>query len=1089
MSILFRYLLFKFSSPVKVTKPLSIIFFCLVILIPKIGYSQEKNNYDETSLVLNVQHIGSLDIPAIISSKEEAYLSIIDIFNFLKIKNTPSDNFDSISGFFIIPKDKFLFDKGNNRIVYQGKIFNVPIDDMIRTETGLYLKTNYFGEVFGLECAFSFRNLSITLATKLELPAIREMQQEQMRKNISQLKGEKKADTTIKQQFSWLQLGVADWTLTTTEQRREKNYTRAGISLGAMIAGGEATANLNYISGEPFNSKNQYYNWRYVNNNRPSLRQISVGRLVIPSLSSVYAPLNGIQFTNTSTVYRRSFGTYRISNTTEPGWTVELYVNNVLVNYVKADPSGFYTFDVPLVYGNSAIMLRFYSPWGEERTEKQNITIPFNFLQPKQFEYNISGGIVEDDQKSRFTRAVFNYGLNKRVTVGGGAEYLSSVNSGKPMPFVNASLRLNSQVLVSGEYANDVRSMVTLNYHLPYNIQLDINYTKYARQQTAIKYNYLEQRKASLSVPLTGKKFSAFSRLTFNQFLLPKSKYTSAEFLLSGVILGVSSNLTTSALFSDPKYPSVFSNLSLTFRLPFALRFTTNIQYEYEQNKINSIKPEVEKRLGKTGFLNLSYEKNFISNTSFVNVGVRLNFSFAQTSFSASQGNHSASMSQSARGSFLFDQKTHLLSANDQSNIGKGGVIISPFLDLNNNGRRDTNEKIVTGLKFRINGGRIKHNEDGSLRVENLEAFNSYLIELDKNSFDKIAWQIKKPIIQVEIEPNHFKRLEIPVTVVGEASGMVYLKSNRSVTGISRILINIYDSNSVIVGRALSESDGYFSYFGLAPGSYTVKVDSAQLRKLKFNCSPRSLSVHIASSEDGVVADGFEFIVEPLFPDSQVIRNHQPSIQESTEKVAIQDKQSIGVMMDQPFPIQKEAPSARKNKKPAFDNKPDSLAHRTNAAIENKQSFDFNKGFNFNKSKPVNKVKTPSVKNPSLSRVNKNPVIHQTSKPTIYTPLIPKQKQEGKSSSLTPKQVHIHEEYRLVDQHLQKASQKVQKLIEEQKLLIRQNEELVKEIEELRVKLEEMNLKNRQSFHEKNHDHNLFKPWRYNKESNGYHLW
>jgi hypothetical protein len=204
------------------------------------------------------------------------------------------------------------------------------------------------------------------------------MQQEQMRKNISQLKGEKKADTTIKQQFSWLQLGVADWTLTTTEQRREKNYTRAGISLGAMIAGGEATANLNYISGEPFNSKNQYYNWRYVNNNRPSLRQISVGRLMIPSLSSVYAPLNGIQFTNTSTVYRRSFGTYRISNTTEPGWTVELYVNNVLIKYVKADPSGFYTFDVPVVCGNSAIMLRFYSTW--VRSEPRNKISPFPLI-------------------------------------------------------------------------------------------------------------------------------------------------------------------------------------------------------------------------------------------------------------------------------------------------------------------------------------------------------------------------------------------------------------------------------------------------------------------------------------------------------------------------------------------------------------------------------------------------------------------------------------------------------------------------------------------------------------------------------------
>ncbi len=32
---------------------------------------------------------------------------------------------------------------------------------------------------------------------------------------------------------------------------------------------------------------------------------------------------------------------------------MELYVNNVLVNFVQPMLSGFFTFEVPLVYGNS----------------------------------------------------------------------------------------------------------------------------------------------------------------------------------------------------------------------------------------------------------------------------------------------------------------------------------------------------------------------------------------------------------------------------------------------------------------------------------------------------------------------------------------------------------------------------------------------------------------------------------------------------------------------------------------------------------------------------------------------------------------
>jgi hypothetical protein len=67
----------------------------------------------------------------------------------------------------------------------------------------------------------------------------------------------------------------------------------------------------------------------------------------------------------------KSTGEYPISDYTEPGWTVELYVNNVIVDYQTADASGFYSFDVPLVYGTSEVMLKFYGPYGEERVEEQ----------------------------------------------------------------------------------------------------------------------------------------------------------------------------------------------------------------------------------------------------------------------------------------------------------------------------------------------------------------------------------------------------------------------------------------------------------------------------------------------------------------------------------------------------------------------------------------------------------------------------------------------------------------------------------------------------------------------------------------------
>jgi hypothetical protein len=828
--------------------------------------------YDEVPVTLNVPRIGSLEIQALIYG-QQLYLPINDLFDFLKIRNIVSPDFDLVEGFFIYPKDTYFIDKTNNRIVYQFKTFELKPRDLIRTESNLYLKSDYFGQVFGLDCVFDFRSLSVTLHTKIELPAIREMQQELMRRNIGRLKGDNKVDTIIRRTFPLFHLGIADWSVISTQETKGRTNTRANLGLGAIVAGGALDLSLNYNSDEKLNLRQQFYQWRFVNNDHAALRQVTAGKIFAQSTSSVYAPVIGLQFTNTPTTYRRSFGTYTLSNTTEPGWMVELYVNNVLVNYTKADASGFYTFEVPMVYGNSIVKLRFYGPWGEERTSEKYITIPFNFLPLHQFEYNVTAGIVDDDPKSRYARGVINYGLGSRITVGGGMEYLSTVASGKTMPFVTASVRLSQHVLVSGEHTHGVRSKGIISYRLPSNLQVDLNYTRYVKYQTAININFLDEKKVVLSMPFRGKKFTAFSRFTLTQFTLPYSlgsvpktntKYTTAEMLLSAVVSGVSSNLTTYAIISDKGNPLVYSNLSMTFRLPGGIRFTPQAQYEYREKNFSTIKGEVEKSLFHRGYLNVAYEKSLINEKiSSVTIGLRYNLSFAQTFFSAVKSRHIITTTQSARGSLMYDGKTNYLGANSQTNVGKGGIIILPFLDLNCNGRHEPNEPKVEGLKLHINGGgRIEHNAgDTTIRITGLEAYTSYYIELEKNSFDNIAWQIKKPTISVAVDPNLLKLIEVPVAVVGEASGKVSLIGNKGLNALGRIIVNIYNHDSILVVRMLTESDGFFDFIGLAPGEYTASVDAVQLTKLQMISSP-ALSFKISQNVEGDIVNNLEFILQ-----------------------------------------------------------------------------------------------------------------------------------------------------------------------------------------------------------------------------------
>jgi hypothetical protein len=842
---------------------------------PGIGGEGPDLAYEEILVTMNVQGVGGVEIPAAIRNNI-AYLSVSEVLDYLKIKNTVFPGMDSITGFFTLQQSAFLVDFTHNQIVYQGRKFDLAPNALIRTETDLYLRSDYFGGIFGLNCKFNFRTLSILLTTSLDLPVIREKREEEMRNNLHRLQGEATVDTTIGRSYPLFRFGMADWGIVATQGTQQglpnQEDNRLYLALGGVVAGGETDVAINYDNNTPFTGSQQFFQWRRVDNDNPLLRQVTAGKIFTSTIASIYSPIIGVQFTNAPTVYRRAFGTYTLTYYSEANWVVELYINNTLVDYAKAPANGFFTFKVPLVYGNSMVKLRFYGPWGEELSREQNIQIPFNFLPPGEFEYTASAGIVQDSVNARFSRVSCNYGLGERITVGSGVEYLSSIATGKEIPFVNTSLRLSSNLLLSGEYALGVRAKAVATWRLPSDFQLELDYTRYTRGQQAINYSYLEERKAIVSFPFRHRKFTLFSRLSAYQAILPlteltpAAKYSTIEGLLSGVLFGVNTNLTTYAWFVPQTAPYVYSNLSMAFRLPGRFVLTPQVQYEYTGRRITDLRTEMGKYVSSRGFFNVFYEKNIKSNFTSAGLGLRYDFSCALTSLSATRVDHTVAVVESFGGSLMYDDRVKYLGYDKHSSVGKGGLLIEPFLDLNGNGRRDPGEPRVSGVTIRINGGIIENDPvDTTIRVIALEAYASYILHLDA-SFETVAWDIHNKTIQVVIDPNEFKILEIPVDIFGEVTGTVYKKEDSIRKPLGRIIVCFYRSDRSPAGQAITEEDGSFDFAGLAPGAYTAEVSTGQLERLHLVCRPWTLPFKISAKKEGDVAEGLEFILQSHSP-------------------------------------------------------------------------------------------------------------------------------------------------------------------------------------------------------------------------------
>jgi cell division protein FtsN len=562
---------------------------------------------------------------------------------------------------------------------------------------------------------------------------------------------------------------------------------------------------------------------------------------------------------------------------------------------------------VPLVYGNSIVELKFFGPWGEERTRQQNINIPFNFLPEKTMEYTASAGIVEDSLMSRFSRVSINYGVFRSLTLGGGVEYLSSVKSGPAMPFINGSFSLLKNILLSGEYTYGVRAKGTLTYRFPSNLQFDLNYTKYDKNQTAINYNYLEERKAVVSIPLKIGRFSSYQRFTLNQIVLPVTNYTTGEWMFSGSLLGVSTNLSTNALFIGSNKPSIYSNISFAFRLPAGIVMRPQAQYGYTQNKLLLAKVSLEKHLLTHGFLNLSFEQNMVNNIQLAEMGFRYDFSFAQTGASVRQSDRKTTLVQYARGSLINDRSTRYLGTDNRPNVGKGGISIIPYLDLNANGVKDPGEPKVYGLNLHTNGGRVEKSErDTTIRILGLEPYTNCFIDLDPNSFENIAWKLPVKTLSVAVDPNMLKHIELPIMVAGEATGIVTLLKNGEKKGLGRIILGFYTGNLKPAGKTLTEDDGYFSYLGLAPGSYIVRIDTAQLRRLGMKSDPLSIKFDLAVKLNGDIADKLNFSLQMIAGDTLMPKTGEKPVtkKDTTVMIVHEVTQELVTISEDIFAIQ-----------------------------------------------------------------------------------------------------------------------------------------------------------------------------------------
>ncbi len=842
---------------------LTIALLLLTFLYQSNAYGQESTSQDITivPLTLNVSNYGTYDILCFVKDKK-AYIPISDLFNLLRINSTYSKKDLKITGFVINEENTYEIDASKNTITHSGQLVKLQSEDLIATADQLYLESSYLGTIFGLQTKFNFRQLELTFSTALDLPYIKAMERERLYKNLGISNTSIPTDTSFIGKLSGLKGGVLDWAFTNTQISGRKNEFRGIIGMGAGVLGGETQLNLFFNTDQPFSVAHQSFRWRHVNEASNGPKEIIVGTIQPNMISTIYNPVYGVTINSASTLTPTLFGNYRIQDKTKPGWLVELYINEALVSYKKADQDGGYYFDVPLIYGNTNIKLMFIGPWGEEKIQEKHIKIPYTFTPRGSIQYSLNGGKILDGENGHVFHGKFSYGLSNHVSVGGGLEYIGGGDRyhTKPVPYAEGSVRIGSDLLFSTNHYFGVRSQFSMNYDLPWNARLRIDYSNFKEGQKALFHNMQQQKRIVLELPFSKTLFSSFNRISYSQINFPGYTVSNAEWNTSFNAFGVNANISTMALFRNSQRLGLYSLLRMSFQNSHNLSVSPELKYDYQSKSLRTMRLSLEKRFMSKGSARIFFERDFIGQQNYLGVSARFNLNHFQLSLTERHSKKYFATTQSANGSILFDSNDHELLLSNSHSSGSGSLVLVAFLDINGNGVHDKKEPILPNFKFNINGNFRKHkSKKGGIHVLNLTPYKRYIIKIDPGSFDHIAWVVKNPTIAVDVVPNQIQKIQIPVSVMGEISGFVSLKDPINTSVKRGIPISIYTQKGHFVGNTHTATDGYFNYFGLLPGNYTISIDSSYLERMNLIASNPILNVYIGESSDGYYLDGLDF--------------------------------------------------------------------------------------------------------------------------------------------------------------------------------------------------------------------------------------
>jgi hypothetical protein len=527
----------------------------------------------------------------------------------------------------------------------------------------------------------------------------------------------------------------------------------------------------------------------------------------------------------------------------QPGWELELYRENRLIDFSALDERGQYTFEgVDVNTGFNDYKVLLYGPNGEIEEQQFHFNVndqgllkgkwqpEFYFIEPEVPTIGSQSSTVAP----LFTKVAvghLNYGLSEGINVGlGGIVDLSKKDQDTAFAellFVDKTHQLDIG-LAAPKLDNQ------LSYAVDYSGNTDWGRVRFSQYKS---YEFEQDRFQTGSLLGWHKSYNSVDMgLTFSQQAVAQQRTKSIEAVLGWQF--EQNNISTRVNYENPEQynGSVIARMMIANQLlQFRASYNRSIAGISEGKNVAKIDQKVNFSWRKNfSGHNLSLSSDFNVQTNKFSFNSNYSTDFDGFKFGTQIGRNTDnqwSLTFSVSTAFAWNAPLQSLSNRNYSNSAR--IKARTYWDKNNNQRFDGQDEPLAGVKYRgaSRWRDIKSDQNGQTVLYGLNSYIPQYLAVDASELDNPFMAPLVEQFKITSHPGGEVTIDVPFYENFEIEGDIkVLKNDAPLKGQPSAVINLI-KNGEVVKQILSEYDGYFLFEDIIPGKYQVEVDQKYLDK------------------------------------------------------------------------------------------------------------------------------------------------------------------------------------------------------------------------------------------------------------------